>query len=151
MGLIEKLKMLIKSAKPAGVFINQVKGARLKYKTIPFWTSLIGSLIALVASLQGFIPATTGILITTGLGAGYNILRGVDKVNQTGITPALRSTEFWIGSLAVISTSLIDLATAGITGPVLTTAQTVVAAAMAVAQNLGAQEPPASVLTGQPK
>lgn len=141
MSLIDKIKLLVKGAKPVGEFVNAVKGARKKYKTIPFWLTIIGSLTSIVAALNGLIPATAAIVATTILTAAYNILRGADKMDQVGVKPPLRSSEFWIGALGIISTAIVDLQTAGVSGQVLTIANLVIGAAMSVAQNLGAIQP----------
>jgi len=141
MGLISKLKLLIKTAKPVGQFINQVKGAKLKWKTIPFWGTLLGSAVSLVAALQGFIPVTVGIVITGVLTVLYNIIRGLDKADQEGVKPTWKSTEFWVGVLGIISTQIVNMQTQGINSEVLVTINSLIAAAMALAQNLGAQQP----------
>lgn len=143
MTLIEKIKLLFKSVGPAGKFINQIKGAKLLFKTIPFWITTLSSAIALVASLQGFIPATTGVIIISVLTAAYNILRGLDKTNQEGVKPVLLSTEFWIGAAGILSTMIIDMQNAGISSQFLATVQTVLAGIMAAAQNIGANQPEA--------
>lgn len=141
MGIIEKIKLLFKASKPIGQFIGQVKGARMKYKTIPFWISLSGSGLSLIAALNGFIPVTAALIATAILTAAYNILRGLDKVNQEGIKPVLKTTEFWLGAGAIISAQLVNLQTAGISSGALVVAQTIIAAAMAAAQNLAAHQP----------
>lgn len=141
MGLISKLKLLFKTAKPVGEFVNQIKGAKLKYKTIPFWVSVLGSGLALVGSLQGFIPATVGVIITGALTAGYNILRGLDKADQVGVKPTWKTTEFWIGALGILSTQVTEIQTAGVNNETLMGISAVIAVAMALAQNLGAQQP----------
>lgn len=141
MGLLAKLKLLIKTAKPVGKFINEVKGAKRKWKTIPFWVSVLGSGIALVGSLQGVIPVTVSVVITGVLTAGYNIVRGLDKADQEGVKPTLKSTEFWVGALGIISTQLVSVKAAGVDNDTLTIVAGIIAGAMAVAQNIGAQQP----------
>lgn len=141
MGVIDKLKLLFKTAKPVGQFINEVKGAKLKYKTIPFWVSVLGSLIAIVGALNGVIPATLAVVITGALTALYNIIRGLDKADQVGVKPTWKTTEFWVGALGIIAAQITEIQTAGVSSNVLTTVSAVVAAAMALAQNLGAQQP----------
>lgn len=141
MGLISKLKLLVKSARPVGRFISEIKGAKTKYKTIPFWVTITGSAISIVASLSGFIPATAGIVTTGLLTAAYNILRGLDKADQEGIKTTLKSTEFWVGAFGILSTQLMDMQTAGVNSQVLISINTFIATAMALAQNLGAQQP----------
>ena len=140
MTFIEKIKLLFKSAKPVGVFVEQVKGARMKYKTIPFWVSIVGSLAGVVAALQGFIPATASIVITAVLTASYNILRGADKTGQTGIKPVFQSTEFWMGVGASLTNCIVAIKTAGVNPEWFTAALTLIGAAMAAAQNLGANQ-----------
>ena len=141
MGLIEKIKLLFKAQKPVGEFITQVKGARLKYKTIPFWVTLLGTGISLVGAVQGVIPATTAVVVSSLLTAAYNILRGADKMNQEGVKPPFRSTEFWLGALGIVGASLTEIQTAGVQSNVLTSCLALIAGAMAAAQNLGAQQP----------
>jgi len=141
MGLIKKLKLLIKASKPVGEFVNQVKGAKLKYKTIPFWVSIIGSAIAVAGAFQGFIPATTAVIITSSLTALYNILRGADKIEQVGVKPVFRTTEFWMGTGTIISNMILDMQTAGVNDEVLVTAQVIIGSAMAAAQSLAANQP----------
>jgi hypothetical protein len=141
MGAIEKLKLLFKAWKPAGEFINEVKGARKKYKTIPFWVSILGSGVAIVGALQGVIPATAAVVATATLTGLYNIVRGLDKADQEGTKPALATTEFWIGVLGIVSAQIVDVQTAGVNNAALVTAQSVIAAAMAAAQSLAANQP----------
>ena len=141
MGVIEKIKLIMKGIKPVGQFVKQIKGAKLKWKTIPFWTALLLSGTSIVAVFQGFIPGSVAIIVTSVLTAGYNILRGLDKMDQTGIKPTLLSTEFWMGALAIISTSLLEIQHAGIDSKLLAGAITFIATAMSIAQQLGAVQP----------
>ena len=141
MGMISKLKLLIKTAKPVGQFVNAVKGARLKWKTIPFWGTVLGSSLSLVAALQGFIPVTTFVIITGVLTSAYQIIRGLDKADQEGIKPTIWSTEFLVGSLGILSTQIVAMQTQGVNSPTLITVNTVIASLMAIMQNVGAQQP----------
>lgn len=139
--MIEKLKLLFKASKPVGEFVNQIKGARKKYKTIPFWITLSGSLISLIGALSGFIPATAAAIAIGVLNIFYNVLRGLDKGNQVGIKPPMRTTEFWLGIGALVSTQIVDWQTAGINNQTLITIQGFLGAAMAAAQSLAAHQP----------
>lgn len=141
MGFLSKLKLLIKARKPIGEFVNQVKGAKLKYKTIPFWITLIGTGLSVVGAFQGVIPATAAAVITAVLTSGYNILRGADKMNQEGVKPPLKSTEFWVGAAGIISAGLMQIKAAGVNNEIITVLVSLIGGAMAVAQNLGAQQP----------
>jgi len=150
MGMIAKLKLFFKSAKPVGQFVKQIKGAKKKWKTIPFWVTLLGSAGSVVASLNGIIPTEASVIITSLLAAGYNILRGLDKADQVGVKPAIRSSEFWIGAGAILSSSLQEIKGAGVESEALTIAMGLVAAAMAFGQNLGANEPTGEAGTAKP-
>lgn len=141
MGLIEKLKLLFKTAKPVGQYVDQIKGGKLKWKTIPFWVSTFGLGISIVAGFQGLIPATTAAIISGVLISGYNILRGLDKAGQEGVKPTLKSTEFWLGTLAILSTELMKVKAAGVDNEITSTISIGIATAMALAQNIGAQQP----------
>lgn len=141
MGFIAKLKLLFKASKPLGQFVNQVKGAKAKYKTIPFWITTVGSLLSVVGAVQGFIPPTAAVIINTVLASAYNILRGADKINQVGIKPPLQTTEFWVGLGNELSNGIVQMQTAGVDHKLLVSAQMFIAAAMAAAQSLGAHQP----------
>lgn len=143
MTFIDKIKLLFKSAKPVGEFVNQVKGARMKWKTIPFYVSIAGSLIGVIAALQGFIPATASVVITAVLTATYNILRGADKTDQVGVKPVLQTTEFWMGVGAILTNCIVTIQTAGVNPQWFTTALTIIGAAMAAGQNLAGNQPEA--------
>ena len=56
MGLIEKLKLLFLANKPATDIVSELKGAQAFWKTIPFWVTLIGPFVFLVAALKGVVP-----------------------------------------------------------------------------------------------
>jgi len=141
MGVVSKLKFIFKAAKPVGKFVDQIKGAKLKYKTIPFWIAVVGDIAAIAGAIKGLIPATVSVLVIGGLTALYNFLRGLDKMNQEGIKPAVWSTEFWVGILGLASAAIVDLQTAGVSGPILTSILGFIGTAMTIAQNLGAQQP----------
>jgi hypothetical protein len=141
MGLIDKLKLLVKTAKPAGQFVNAVKGAKMKWKTIPFWSALLGSAVSLVAALQGFIPMTYFVIATGILTSAYQIIRGLDKADQEGVKPTWKSSEFLLGALAVLSVNITAMQTQGINSPILVTFNTVLTSLMAIMQNVGAQQP----------
>lgn len=141
MNLIEKIKLLFKIKEPAQDLANQLKGVKRGYKTVSFWVTFLGTLLSLVGALQGIIPATTAVLITTALTTVYNILRGLLKAEADGVRPPMQATEFWVGLLGILSSGLIQAQTAGVSGRWLTVAMAVVAGGMAAAQNLGAQAP----------
>jgi len=141
MGLLEKIKLLFKARKPATDIINEVGQIKSGWKTIPFWVTLLGTLISLVAALEGFIPASTALIATTALTAIYNILRGATKTDITGTKPVVQSTEFWLGVLGQLSNAAVTLKTGGIAPHWLVTAETFISAAMAAGQNLAGQQP----------
>jgi len=141
MGFIEKLKLLFKVRKPATDLINEVRQVKSGWKTIPFWVSVLGTLLAVVASLKGLIPATSALVITTVLTMFYQILRGATKADLTSTKPVFQTSEFWLGVLSQIANALTALKTGGINPTWLATASGLVAAAMAAGQNLAGQQP----------
>lgn len=141
MGLLSKLKLLIKTAKPVGQFVTQIKGAKLKWRTIPFWLSLLGGAGAIVASLEGFIPVTVAACIASGLTFGYGILRGLDKADQAGIKEPWKTTEFWLTAAALASNAILDMQTAGINNQVFIVLQSLLGSGGILSQYLSAQQP----------
>ena len=141
MSFIDKIKIIMKGAKPVGEFVHQVQGAKLKFKTIPFWTTLITTLLTIAAAFNGVISGTTAILITAPLNAAYQLLRGFDKMDQNGVKPVLQSTEFWIGALGILSAAFLQVQQAGINNTFITGAIGFIGGVMAIAQNLGAIQP----------
>lgn len=141
MGLIEKLKLLFKARQPLTDIITEVKEIKAGYKTLPFWITLLGTLLTLVAALQGVIPASAALVVTTILTFLYNVLRGATKANVPGQKPVLQTTEFWIGVLGFLSTAITTLQSGGVNPAWMTTAMAVIGMAMAAAQNLAGQQP----------
>lgn len=141
MTLLEKVKLLFKLNKPVSKLASDVKGLPRNWKELPFWLSLLGALGSFAAALQGVIPATTAMLISTGIGTVYNLLKGFQKAEQEGVRPVFQSREFWIGALTIVSNALVEAKTAGADGEWVAITSAIVAGAMAAAQNLGAQQP----------
>lgn len=141
MTLIEKIKVLLSIRKPAVELVGELKDIKRGWKTFPFWLSILSGLGTIAAALVGYIPATTGILITIGIALLYNIIRSLQKAAVNGIRPALHSTEFWIGVGASLSSALIALQSAGIQWPWVGTAAAVLVAVMGGSQIIGASSP----------
>ena len=136
MSIIEKIKLLFVARKPAADFLANVKDVKRGWKTIHFWVSLLGSGIALAASIKGFIPADVSLIVTAVLVASYNVMRGFDKTDESIPHPPLRSTEFLMGLLAQRSNAVLALQQGGVSSTHLAIAGTVLAGAMSIAQNL---------------
>ena len=153
MSLWDKVKLLFVARKPAADFLANVKAVKRGWKTIHFWVSLLGSGIALVASIKGFIPADVSLIITTVLVASYGVMRGLDKTDESIPHPPLRSTEFWIGVLGQLSNAVLALQQGGISSTHLVVAGTVIAGAMSIAQGLSSinSNLPAVANAEQPK
>lgn len=141
MGLIEKLKLLFKARKPATDIINQVQTIKSGWKTWQFWATLVGSLGALVASLQGIIPLEASLIATTALTFLYNVLRGATKADVVGVKPLLQTSEFWLSILGYAQTAILALQTGGIDPKWVMTASGFISAAIGMGQNLAAQQP----------
>lgn len=141
MGLIAKLKLLIKTAKPVGKFVNELKGAKTKWKTIPFLVTVVGNLIAIVGGLNGFIPVTIAVCASSGLTFIYGLLRGFDKAGQEGIKEPWKTTEFWMTIAALASNAILDMQAAGVNNQVFVLLQSVLGSGGILSQYLGAQQP----------
>lgn len=144
MGLIEKLKLLIKARQPITDIITELKTVKSGWKTISFWVSVLASLLALVAALQGVIPGSVALVITTGITLIYNILRGAIKSQVSGQSPFFQTSEFWLSLLTGISTAIVALQTGGINPAWFKEALlaiSVIGGSLAAGQNLAGQQP----------
>lgn len=141
MTIIEKIKLLFKVKGPLTEIAGEVKNIKSGYKTLGFWATIIGGFVSLVAGLAGFIPATTALIVTTVLTAAYNIIRSIQNSNVPGVDPLFQSTRFWTGILGIVSNSVVALQQGGVNPEWLVTLNGILAAVMAGAQNIGAQQP----------
>lgn len=141
MNIYEKVKLLFVARKPVTEVINQVKGIKAGYRTLGFWITLVGSLVSLAGATSGFLPVTTALIITTALTAGYNILRSLQNADAPGTQPVFQSTRFWIGILGIVSNAIASLQAGGINPEWIISANGIIAAIMAGAQSVGAEQP----------
>jgi len=149
MSLIQKIKLLFAAAKPAQQVAGEIKKIGAGWKSISFWVSLLGSLLALVGAVAGFVPASVSLIVTTVLTMFYNILRAVQQAGQPGVDPIFQSTRFWMGILGIISASLVSLQAGGVNPAWAQTAIGLIGAIMAGAQSLGAQQPQTPGIPGK--
>ena len=143
MSIFEKLKLLFKVREPAGALLDHVGNLKRGYAKISFWVSFLGTLLATVGALQGFLPPEFALVANTVLTAFYNILRGLDKVEEPGTRPAFQSTEFWQGAAGILSNAIVQMQTGGVDSAYFHSAQAFLATVMGASQNLGARQPPA--------
>jgi hypothetical protein len=141
MNIIEKIKLLLRIRKPAEELAGELKGIKAGYKTLPFWVSVLATLGTLAATLTGYIPVTTALIISTVVGCLYNILRAIQNAQVEGVQHPLQSTRFWVGLLTIVTASIESLKSGGINPAWLATATTIIAAVMAAAQSVGAKQP----------
>lgn len=141
MGMIEKLKLLFKARKPLTDLVNEAKEFKSGYKTVSFWMTILGTLGALLAALNGAMPPVAFVIASTALAVLYNIARGLAKADQVGVKPVLQSTEFWVGVLSALSAGIVSLQQGGVNPAWIVTAQTLIASVMAFAQNLAGNQP----------
>jgi hypothetical protein len=141
MGLIDKIKLLFAMKQPVGELVTEVQTIKAGYKTIGFWVTVFGTLVSVVASLTGFIPATLAVIISTSVTVIYNILRALQNANVEGVKPMFRSTRFWVGIGGILAAGIEALRAGGISAEWMTVATTVIAAVMAAAQSVGSNQP----------
>jgi hypothetical protein len=141
MKLLEKIKLLFKVKEPAGELIDTLKTAKTGWKTWGFWATLAGTLASTAAALSGVIPAQAQLVLTTGLQAIYNILRGASKADDPAVKGIFRTTEFWLSTLTEVQKGLVAVETGGINPEWMATATAIVGMALAAGQNLAARTP----------
>lgn len=141
MGIIDKIKLLFKVKGPVTEIVNEAKQIKSGWKTGEFWVTVLASIGALVAAIQGFIPATIALIISTAVTVLYNILRAFQNAGVDGTTPLFQSTRFWVGILGIVLAGLTQLQTGGIDPKWIESAIAIIGAVMAGAQNLGANQP----------
>lgn len=141
MGIIEKIKLLFKVKGPLTEIAGEVTKIKSGYKTLTFWATILASAISLVSGLAGFIPPVAALIATTVITAAYNIVRAIQNSNVPGVDPLFQSSRFWIGILGILSNAVMQLQHGGINPEWLVTLNGILAAVMAGAQNLGAQQP----------
>lgn len=141
MTLIQKIKLLFKVRKPAEELIQKGREIKRGWNKASFWISFFGTLASVGGALTGIIPPEASLLINTVLTCIYNILRGLDKADETGVRPVLRSTEFWQGANGAVGNAVVALQTGGIDPRWLHTAELIITVVMSISQNLGAQQP----------
>lgn len=79
MGLIAKIKLLLKVRKPIEGLIKEVSKVKSGWKTSEFWMTVVSNLITIVGALKGVIPAETAAVIVAVLNGLYTIGRDVVK------------------------------------------------------------------------
>lgn len=144
MGLIAKLKLLLKIQKPAGQIIGQMKelnDGKRGWKTLGFWVTLVGTLSSTTLALTGIIPAPVQLIVTTALQAIYNIMRGAQGADSLLIKGTLTTTEFGLSVLTEIQKGLVAVEAGGIRPEWMTAATGIVGASLAFGQNLACRAP----------
>jgi hypothetical protein len=141
MGLIEKLKLLLKVKKPIGDVIDAAKEANKTKKWFSFVVTLVGTLATTAGALTGVIPPQAQLIAASVLQAIYNVIRGADKADQAEVKGTLRTTEFWLSGLTEVQKMFVALHTGGIDPVWMPTMTALVGAALAFGQNLAARAP----------
>lgn len=142
LGMIAKLKLLFTLKGPVGDLIGEIKDVKRGYKTVHFWATVLGILGVIALKLTSVMAPHVAIVLVAALAALYNIARALEKADVVGFRPVFKSTEFWVGVGAIVTTALSNLKSGGVDAPWIESAIGLLAAIMAAAQNLGQQQPP---------
>ena len=145
MNIFSKIKLLWKVKDPAEKLIDDLHGFKSGWRTWQFWTATLGSLVSLGGALAGIIPADASLIITTVLAGAYNWVRGMEKMDQNGTRPPLRSTEFLFGIVVVVGNILTALRQGGFDPAWIAQTQGVLSAIMVVAQSMGQHATPEAI------
>lgn len=141
MNIIDKLKLVLKVRKPVAEVVGEVKDFKRGWKKLSFWVTLFGSLGALAASVQGFMPPEYALLINTALVTIYNILRGADKAMEASSQPTWKSTEVWMGLMGQLNNGVLALQQGGVNEKWVMASAAVLAAGMSLGRDLANLEP----------
>lgn len=139
MGIVEKLKLLLKIKKPVSDVVDAVKEVKQTKKWVHFSVTLLGSLIATAGALTGVIPPQAQLIAVTVLQVIYNIVRGADKAEVPEIKGTLRTTEFWLTGLGELQKGFVAFQTGGWYPEWMASAATITGMALAAGQNLAAR------------
>jgi hypothetical protein len=150
MGIVDKIKLLFAVRKPAIELVGQMKQLKTGWKTLTWWISVFATLATLGTYAGGFLPATTALMVTVAITFVYQVLRAIKNADMVGTAPLFISTRLWSGILAIASASLLSLQAGGIDPNWVKASLAAIAVIMALAQNLGGQQP-TNVLPEQPK
>lgn len=145
MNWLDKLQLLSQVEGPAQDVVGDVVQIKRGYKTLAFWITLLGSLSSVVASVTGVLPANMAFVINTVLIVFYNLLRGVQKTEESRVHPFWQSTEVWLGVMGNISNGVAALQPNS-NSQVLAIGSALISAAMVVARDLAHVKAPGKVL-----
>lgn len=149
MKFLDKIKLLFKIQKPAGEVLDAVAEAKKTKKWIHFTVTILGVALTTAGTLTGFVPPQTMVIVTSILQAIYNIVRGADKADNSDIKGTVLTTEFWMSALTEAQKALVVAHDGGVSAAWITSATSLVGAALAFGQNLSARAPdPAGLSKG---
>ena len=141
-GLLEKLKWLLKIQRPAGEVITAVKEVKKSKKWFHFAVTLVGTLATTAAALTGVIPPDAQVIASSFLQAIYNIMRGADKADIVEVKGTLRTTEWWLASFTELQKAVVITKAGGVVAPWVEIFGGVINfGALALGQNLAARTP----------
>src|SRR5262245_3088485 len=121
--------------------ITQFSQISLGWRKLPFWISLIGSVISYLGALKEYIPPQYALLIGTALTAFYHVLRGLQQSDAEEVRPRFKTTEFWLGVAQQTQNALLAIQTGGLGTNQIMQANIVLTGAMAIARDLSNMQP----------
>src|SRR5947207_321065 len=136
MGLIEKLKLLIKIKKPLGDAVSAVEEAKKTKKWFHFAVTLVGILGSTAAALTGVIPPQAALIATTILQTIYNVIRRADTADSTEIKGTFRTTEFYMTALTELQKGIVAAQTGGINAEWFSVSSAIIGLGLSLGQNL---------------
>lgn len=141
MNLWEKVKLVWKGRAIAENLVS----IKTRWKDAGFWATILGNILALVGSLNGFVTPQTAIIVNAVLGALYNYTRGLQKAQSDGVTPYKNSSEFIMGLVTMANNALIDMQTGGVTTGALAGTSVLLTHAIAAARDMANMRPAEAV------
>lgn len=142
MGFLSKLKLLFIVQKPLGEITEALEKAKKTKKWVQFSATVLSILGTSVASFNGYMDPQVAILVSAGISALYNVVRGAEKANYTDVKGPFTSTEFYSSVLTEAQKFVVVANNGGINAPWLSQLSTGInMLGLVIGQFLAAQAP----------
>lgn len=83
MGIVNKIRLLLRLRKPAENLISEVSKVKSGYKSSEFWLTIVSNLVTIAGALNGILDAKTAAIVLAVLNGLYTVLRTIAKAGDT--------------------------------------------------------------------
>lgn len=117
MSLAKKLKLLFAVRKPLGDVTVAFVAAKKDRKWLAFAVTVVGSLLSIVLTMQGFMPPEAHTILSSFLQALYNFMRGLSKSESPTVKGPLATTEVWMSGIQELQKAVVASQAGGVQAP----------------------------------